>query len=160
MKGAKLWYSTCHWSRQSCCAIQCGVERIELARVFSSLGFLKLLLFPLGLQLLCTRTVVLVGQYPEWLPCCPDFQIFFPSPTSAFFPEFLLCGQSILCSLMTVVFTGFHMAESLMSLMETVTSGCCFAVIYLFTYGKQVTNSIGHLLLLMQSVLLLHCPPF
>lgn len=102
--------------------------------------------------------MVLVGQYSEWLPCCPHFQIF-PSFTSAFSPEFLLCGKSIPCSVMTVVSIGFHMTESLMSLMQTVTSGGCFAFIYLFTYGKQVTNSIGHFFLFMQSVLLLHCPP-
>lgn len=46
-----------------------------------------------------------------------------------------------------------------MSLMQSVTSGGCFAFIYLFTYGKQVTNPIGHFFLFMQSVLLLHCPP-
>lgn len=45
-----------------------------------------------------------------------------------------------------------------MSLLQTVTSGGCFAFIYLFTYGKQVTNSIGRFFLSMQSVLLLHCP--
>lgn len=43
--------------------------------------------------------------------------------------------------------------------LNSVTSGGCCAFIYLFTYGKQVTNSIGHFFLFMQSVLLLHCPP-
>lgn len=121
-------------------------------------GVLKLFCFPLRLQLQCARAGVLVGQYSEWLPCSPGFQTFlFPSLTSAFFPEFLLCGQSILCSVMTVVSVG--MTESLMTLMQTVTSGGYFAFIYLFTYDKQVTNSIGHFFLFMQSVLLLHCPP-
>lgn len=158
MKDEKLWYSTCHRSRQSCWVILCGVERIELVCAFSSFhGVLKLFRFPLGLQLQRARTVVLVGHYSEWLPCCPGFQIFlFPSLTSAFFPEFLLCGQSILCCVMTVISIG--MTESLMTLMQTVTSGGCFAFIYLFTYGKQVANSIGHFFF-MQSVLLLHCPP-